>query len=171
MKRSASHRPTSRSFKTNEAFLSMKRLLTLVVIMHISPIYIQKQDHSCIFLHLFMQYFFYLNESDRPSFKDNLKNRTESPTYTFLNRTLIWLFYKSVSFRSYSQQSACRQLCIVSIICFLSFWLKTKEILWPESFFQESIDCKTILIYVLKSPAGNFEISSWTITISTVSIQ
>lgn len=37
----------------------MKRLLTLLVIMHISPIYIQKQAHFRIFLHLFMQYIFY----------------------------------------------------------------------------------------------------------------
>jgi len=54
----------------------MKRLLTLVVIMHISPIYIQKQDHSCIFLQLFMQYFFYQDKSEHPLFKSNLQNRT-----------------------------------------------------------------------------------------------
>ena len=37
--------------------------------MHISPIYIQKQDHSCIFLQLFMQYFFYQDSLNIPFLK------------------------------------------------------------------------------------------------------
>lgn len=46
----------------------MKRLLTLVVIMHISPIYNQKQDHSA-YSAAFYAVFLYQDKSEHPFLK------------------------------------------------------------------------------------------------------
>ena len=89
--------------------------------MHISPIYIQKQDHSCIFLHLFMQYFFYLNESDRPSFKDNLKKQNRIP-HIHLPESDFNLIVLQISFFQIIFTTICLQAIMYRIHYLFSFF-------------------------------------------------